>query len=63
MQKLTLEMIDQIAKNLKKLTKILLEREFDRQNQLAFGIYILQETSQNLAKLLQIEFDSFFELI
>ena len=56
-------MIDQIAKNLKKLTKILLEREFDRQNQLAFGIYILQETSQNLAKLLQIEFDIFFELI
>jgi ATP-grasp domain len=47
----------------KQFTKIILERDFDYQNQLAFGIYILQETSQNLARLLQIEFDDFFELI
>jgi hypothetical protein len=44
-------------------TEILLERDFDYQNQLAFGIYILKETKENLAKLLQIEFDNFFELI
>lgn len=47
----------------REFTKILLERDFDYRNQLAFGIYILKETSQNLAKLLQIEFDNFFELI
>ena len=44
-------------------TEILLERDFDYQHQLAFGIYILKETQQNLAKLLKIEFDDFFELI
>ncbi len=47
----------------REFTEILLERDFDCRNQLAFGIYILKETSQNLAKLLQIEFDNFFELI
>jgi hypothetical protein len=47
----------------KQFTKILLERDFVYQNQLVFGIYVLQETSENLAKLLQIEFDDFFELI
>jgi hypothetical protein len=44
-------------------TEILLERNFNYRHQLAFGIYILKETRQNLAKLLQIEFDDFFELI
>ncbi len=44
-------------------TKILLERDFDYQTQLVFSSYILQETDQSLAKLLQIEFDDFFELI
>jgi ATP-grasp domain len=44
-------------------TEILLERNFDYQNQLAFGIYVLKENQKNLARLLQIEFDDFFELI
>jgi ATP-grasp domain len=44
-------------------TKILIERDFDYQTQLVFGIYILQETNRNLSRLLQIEFDDFFELI
>jgi ATP-grasp domain len=47
----------------KQFTEILLERDFDYQNQLVFSIYILKETSQNLARLLEIEFDDFFELI
>jgi hypothetical protein len=47
----------------RQFTEVLLERDFDYQNQLAFGIYILKETTQNLARLLQIEFDDFFELI
>ena len=47
----------------RQFTKILLERDFDYQNQLAFGIYILKETKENLSRLLQIEFDDFFELI
>ena len=47
----------------RQFTKVILERDFEYQNQLAFGIYILQETSQNLEKLLQIEFDDFFESI
>jgi ATP-grasp domain len=46
-----------------KFTKILLERTFDHQNQLAFGIYCLKETKQNISTLLEIEFDDFFELI
>jgi ATP-grasp domain len=46
----------------RQFTKVLLERNFDYQNQLAFGIYILKETKQNLSRLLQIEFDDFFEL-
>ena len=44
-------------------TKILLERDFDYQTQPVFSIYILQETSENLARLLQLEFDDFFELV
>jgi ATP-grasp domain len=47
----------------RQFTEILLERDFEYQNQLAFGIYILKETKQNLSRLLQIEFDDFFELI
>lgn len=46
-----------------KFTEILLEQDFDYQNQLAFGIYIIKETKQNLSRLLQIEFDDFFGLI
>ena len=47
----------------RQFTEILLERDFDYQNQLAFGIYILKETKQNLSKLFKIEFDNFFKLI
>ena len=47
----------------RQFTEILLERNFDHQTQLAFGIYVLKETDRNLARLLQVEFDDFFELI
>ena len=46
-----------------KFTEILLERTFDYQNQLTFGIYFLKETNQNILALLEIDFDDFFELI
>lgn len=46
-----------------RFTEILLERTFDYQNQLVFGIYYLKETRQNISNLLEIEFDDFFELI
>lgn len=42
-------------------TEILFRQYFDYQHQLVFGIYCLKETSQNLPKLLEIEFDDFFE--
>jgi hypothetical protein len=44
-------------------TEILLERSFDYQTQLAFGIYCLKETKENLANLLKIDFDDFFDRI
>jgi ATP-grasp domain len=44
-------------------TDILLERSFDYQTQLTFGIYCLKETKENLANLLKIDFDDFFDPI
>ena len=44
-------------------TEILLERSFDYQTQLTFGIYCLKETKENLANLLKIDFDDFFDRI
>jgi ATP-grasp domain len=42
-------------------TEILFKQYFDYQSQLAFGIYFLKETNQNLSLLLEIEFDNFFK--
>lgn len=42
-------------------TQILLEHDFDHKKQLAFSIYCLRETEENITKLLAIEFDDFFE--
>jgi hypothetical protein len=42
-------------------TNVLMERQFDYQKQLAFGIYCLSETKANIANLLTIEFDDYFE--
>ena len=42
-------------------TQILLEHIFDYQKQLAFAIYCLRETNENITKLLKIEFDDYFE--
>jgi hypothetical protein len=44
-------------------TNILHEQPFDYTKQLAFGIYFLKETEENITKLLKIEFDDFFEEI
>ncbi len=44
-------------------TEVLLECSFDYQTQLAFGIYCLKETKENLANLLKIDFDNFFDPI
>jgi ATP-grasp domain len=44
-------------------TEILFKQYFDYQHQVAFGIYFLKETNQNLLMLLAIEFDNFFEKI
>ena len=44
-------------------THVLLEQRFDHRLQLAFGIYFLEETKENIQKLLEIEFDEFFEKI
>lgn len=44
-------------------TKVLLERSFDYQTQLTFGIYCLKETKENLSNLLKINFDNFFDPI
>lgn len=46
-----------------KFTQILLEQPFDHQKQLAFGIYCLKETEQNIQELLKIEFDDFFDVV
>ncbi len=44
-------------------TEVLLECSFDYQTQLTFGIYCLKETKENLANLLKIDFDDFFDRI
>ena len=44
-------------------SKIFLERLFNYQKEVAFGIYYLQETDENISKLLALEFDDFFEEI
>ncbi len=41
-------------------TKILLDVELDYQNQLAFGLFCLQESDENIRELLNIEFDDYF---
>lgn len=51
--------------NLQKLesafTNILNRTTFDYQKQLAFGVYTLQESADNINKLLQIDFNEYFE--
>ncbi len=42
-------------------TQVLLEYPFDYQKQLAFAIYCLRETKENITELLKIEFDDYFE--
>ncbi len=49
------------AKLKAQFTSVLLERTFDYQKQLAFAIYCLEETDENIKKLLDIEFDDYFE--
>ncbi len=44
-------------------SKILNKTVFNYQKQLAFGIYTLQESSENIEKLLQIDFNNYFENI
>ena len=46
-----------------KFSKILLEKQFDYQKQLAFGIFCLEETNQTIQELLKIEFDDYFDQI
>ena len=57
--------VDKYKPNREKLkqqfTEVLHEHPFDHQKQLAFGIYFLKETEENISKLLKIEFDDFFE--
>jgi lactate dehydrogenase-like 2-hydroxyacid dehydrogenase len=45
----------------KQFTHVLLEQVFDYKKQLAFAIYCLKETNENIEKLLKIEFDDYFE--
>lgn len=42
---------------------IKLEQLFDYQKQLAFGVFCLEETKENLNHLLKIDFDNYFEPI
>ncbi|AWX46195.1 hypothetical protein HME9304_03227 [Flagellimonas maritima] len=42
-------------------SKVLNKTVFNYQKQLAFGIYTLKESSENIEKLLQIDFNDFFE--
>lgn len=44
-----------------RFTQVLHEHLFDYRRQLAFGIYFLQENEDNISKLLNLEFDEFFE--
>jgi hypothetical protein len=47
----------------KEFTTLLLDKTFDYKTQLAFGIFIIKEDAENLKKLLNIEFDDYFEPI
>lgn len=47
----------------KQFTKVIHEQPFDYQKQLAFGIYFLKETEENILKLMRIDFDDYFDLI
>ncbi|WP_242155325.1 ATP-grasp domain-containing protein [Aestuariivivens sediminis] len=51
--------------NLNKLenefTKILNRTSFDYRKQLAFGVYTLEESSENIEKLLKIDFNDYFD--
>ncbi len=47
----------------KEFTTVLVDKIFDYKTQLAFGIFIIKEDAENLRKLLNIEFDDFFEPI
>ena len=53
--------------NLNKLesefTNILNRTLFDYQKQLAFGAYILEESTENISKLLQIDFNEYFSVL
>jgi hypothetical protein len=44
-------------------TQVLLERSFDYQKQLTFGVYCLKETEERIGELLKIEFGDYFEKI
>ncbi|HMB63002.1 MAG TPA: ATP-grasp domain-containing protein [Eudoraea sp.] len=52
-----------IEKLKKEFTEILHETIFDYQNQLAFAVFCLKETPENLKRLLTIEFKDYFEEI
>ena len=52
-----------IQKLKKAFTETLNYALFDYQSQLAFGVFYLKETSQNLTSLLEIEFNDYFEKI
>jgi ATP-grasp domain len=52
-----------IEKLKQQFTKVLLEKHFDYQKQLAFGIFCIQESHQNITNLLAIEFDDYFDEI
>ena len=47
----------------RQFSKILNKTIFNYQKQLAFGVYTLKENSENIEKLLQIDFNDFFENI
>lgn len=59
----TMQQKPNIEKLKKEFSKVLHQELFDYQNQLAFGIFCLDETSPNLKKLLNIEFNDYFEQI
>lgn len=42
-------------------TRVIREQPFDHKKQLAFGIYFLEETEENLRELLKLDFNEFFE--
>ena len=44
-----------------RFTKVLKEQLFDYRQQLAFGIYFLEETDENIRELLRLDFNEFFE--